>query len=135
MTSIRHIRCCDCGAVTDETPDDPVFACIECESDDCLLDTGAMIDTFTWHGIDIEVRYQPDWLTSFIAHLDVTSLKPERAALPFTETGYRSHFLDPGIVEAAGGPIAFVTAWLDEAAKDDEWRERESQTRQLSLFD
>lgn len=49
---------------------------------------------FTWRGIEIEAIYTPlQWKT--IAHLEVRSIKPERAPLPITETGYRSHFHQP----------------------------------------
>ncbi len=38
--------------------------------------------------------YTPlQWKT--IAHLEIRSIKPERAPLPITETGYRSHFHQP----------------------------------------
>jgi hypothetical protein len=37
----------------------------------------------------------------------------DRAALPVTETGYRSHFAPAGAVTEHGGAVAFVTAWLD----------------------
>lgn len=66
--------------------------------------------------------------------MTVTSVAPERAKLPITETGYRSHFLSKGVVEAAGGPTACVTAWLDEAAKSKAWQRHEAESRQLSLF-
>jgi hypothetical protein len=50
--------------------------------------------------------------------------------LPFTETGYRSHFLGPGIVEEAGGPAAYVRAWLDHAAQSPKWRKQQTAARQ-----
>lgn len=57
-----------------------------------------------------------------------------KAALPITETGYRSHFLAPQEVERAGGPVAFVVAWLNEAARNKGWKETEEKVRQLNLF-
>lgn len=56
------------------------------------------------------------------------------AALPITETGYRSHFLTPQEVERAGGPVALVVAWLNEAARNKGWKEAEEKARQLNLF-
>jgi hypothetical protein len=134
MSAIRLIRCCDCAATMEEADDEPVFSCAECGRDDCLMDTGAIVERLTWRGIAIEVRFHAEWLTGFIAHLDITAVSPERAPLPFTETGYRSHFLDIGEVEAAGGAAAFVAAWLDEEAKCESWRDHETATQQLSLF-
>jgi len=89
---------------------------------------------FTWRGIEIEAIYTPlQWKT--IAHLEVRSIKPERAPLPITETGYRSHFHQPGTIEARGGDVvAQIVAWLDEEANSPEWREAVEAARQLSLF-
>lgn len=89
---------------------------------------------FMWRGIEIEAIYTPlQWKT--IAHLEVHSINPERAPLPITETGYRSHFHQPGTVEALGGDVvAQVVAWLDEEAATPEWKRLEEAARQLSLF-
>lgn len=94
----------------------------------------AQIYRLTWRGIGIEAIYTPlKWKT--IAHLEVRSINPERAKLPITETGYRSHFHQPGTIEALGGDVvAQVIAWLDEEANSPEWRRIEEAARQLSLF-
>jgi hypothetical protein len=68
------------------------------------------------------------------AHLEVQRVAPEWAMLPITETGYRSHFLPRGTAENAGGPVAYVKAWLEEAAKAPDWKRREAASRQPSLF-
>jgi len=67
-------------------------------------------------------------------HLSITCLSPERAALPFTETGYKSHFLHEGDVIMRGGAVAYVTAWLDEASQSTEWKAHVEASRQGSLF-
>ncbi len=41
----------------------------------------------------------------------------DRSPHPMSETGYRSHFCPRELVEEAGGPVDFVTAWLE--TKDD----------------
>lgn len=89
---------------------------------------------FTWQGIEIELVYSPvKWGT--IAHLEVQSVAPERAPLPITETGYRSHFHPCGTVEANGGDVvAQVVAWLDEEAAKPEWRRSVEASRQGELF-
>lgn len=61
-------------------------------------------------------------------------MAPERAPLPITETGYKSHFCDRREIEAAGGPVAYALAWLDMAADSKTWREACAARRQLSLF-
>ncbi len=79
-------------------------------------------ETFLWQGIEIEVRYVANWLQVDTvrfrtAHLELRSIRPEWEPLPVTETGYRSRFLPREEVEAQGGPVAYATAWLDEAAR------------------
>ncbi len=88
----------------------------------------------TWRGIEIEAIYTPlRW--KHIAHLEIRSIAPDAAPLPISLSGYRSHFHDPGTIEALGGDVVQqVTAWLDEMAASAEWREREEQARQLPLF-
>lgn len=65
-----------------------------------------------WRGITIEIRYEERWLDSdgpySTAHLELRALEPERAPLPMTETGYRSHFAPASVIAEAGGPVAFV---------------------------
>lgn len=96
---------------------------------------------FEWNGIRIEVRYCPNWLGFYerlyghpLAHLEIESVEPERVPLPLTETGYRSHFTRPDIIDDAGGPAAFVRAWLDDNAKDPRWIAWQEERNQLSLF-
>ncbi len=99
------------------------------------------ITRLEWHGISIEVRYCNNWSSAFkeagghtLAHLEVTSVEPERASLPITETGYRSHFTSADTINAAGGPVSFVRAALDDAAQDADWIRREAEARQMVLF-
>lgn len=97
--------------------------------------TGEYVRTFSthravWHGIELEIRHDGNFLGMGRDHVEVESIQPARAPLPITETGYRSAFPAHGAVEAAGGPVALVLAWLDEAAKDRKWQRE----RQLSLF-
>lgn len=96
-------------------------------------------ETFDWRGITVQVEYEADWLGAAArgskliasAHLQLRSVSPERARLPVTETGYRSHFLPMGEVEAAGGPVAYATAWLNAAAASRVWAAYERESRQL----
>ncbi len=89
---------------------------------------------FIWQGIEIEAIYTPlKW--GVIAHLEIRSVAPERAKLPITESGYKSHFHQPGTVEALGGDVvAQVIAWLDEEAAKPAWRKHIESIRQGSLF-
>ncbi len=89
---------------------------------------------FHWQGIEIEATYTP-LKFGVIAHLEVQSIRPERARLPITNTGYRSHFHQPGTVEAHGGDVvAQVIAWLDDEAKSPDWQRYREASRQGDLF-
>lgn len=99
------------------------------------------IETFalTWHGIEITISWEANWLNMNgrgydTAHLQVEATAPERAPLPITETGYRSHFISAEAVAAHGGPVAFVIAWLDDAAVSPAWKAQEAAARQMTLF-
>jgi hypothetical protein len=89
-----------------------------------------------WEGITIEVRYDPDWLSLSrpLAHLEIEALDPVKSPLPMTETGYRSHFCAPADIDAEGGPVDFVRAWLDHDARLPEWKAGQEKRRQLTLF-
>jgi hypothetical protein len=79
-----------------------------------------------WRKIPIEITYTPDQF-GMVDHIELRT--ENKAALPVTETGYRSHFLDKGAVGHNGGTVAFVTAWLDHEAEQTKWS-----NAQLSLF-
>ena len=91
-----------------------------------------------WNGIEIEIRWIADYVSfddgQSMAHLEVESVKPARAPLPITETGYRSYFINRNNVEHMGGPEAYVEAWIDEVSRTADWREAEAASRQLALF-
>jgi hypothetical protein len=93
------------------------------------------VETLDWRGMLVQVSYNPNWSgMSLIAHLEIETQEPVRAPLPMTETGYRSHFIGQGIVEEAGGPAAYVWAWLEDAAKHKGWAIIDAEARQLALF-
>lgn len=69
-----------------------------------------------------------------MAHLEIETIAPERAPLPITETGFRSHFTSPESVAAYGGPVAFVEAWLETESQAPDWRVRDQAARQFALF-
>ena len=85
--------------------------------------------TITWRGVTIEVRYEEKWLGRdgpfSTAHLELRAIAPERTPLPMTETGYRSHVTPASVIAEAGGPVAFVEAWLIHEARSKAWKDRE----------
>ncbi|MCP1551679.1 MULTISPECIES: hypothetical protein [Methylorubrum] len=74
-----------------------------------------------WHGMTVEIRHVAGWGAGY-DHLEIRSIKPERAKLPITETGYRSHFIPAGDLEEQGGAVAFVTDWLDHESRSEAWK-------------
>lgn|SRR5690554_5842516 len=97
--------------------------------------------TLTWNGITLRITYTPDASEAYrkiygyaLAHLEIRSVSPDRAPLPITATGYYSHFTRADNVEAYGGPLAYVQAWLDDAANSPEWQAQQAKAAQLSLF-
>ena len=89
-----------------------------------------------WREIKIKIHYKSNYFDSTtgfsIAHFDITT--ENRVPLPFTESGYRSHFLDASELEEYGTPANFVKAWLEESAKSKEWKAYEKKKNQLTLF-
>lgn len=91
-------------------------------------------DPATGRSVRLRITHARNYLSHGSDHLEVESLKPIRAPLPITETGYRSHFL-PGLeLINAGGPVTFVTAWLDREAESPKWRKAQSSRSQGDLF-
>ena len=91
-----------------------------------------------WNGIRIEIKFERKFLSGTTeglpSHLAIECLEPARTPLPITETGFRSHFPPLASVEARGGPVAYVIAWLNEEAKSPKWKAAQASARQLSLF-
>lgn len=84
--------------------------------------------------IKIRITHARDYLASGSDHLEILSLAPKKAPLPITETGYRSHFMPPLELMNAGGPVTFVTAWLEQEAKTKAWSKTATAKAQGDLF-
>lgn len=82
----------------------------------------------------IRITHARDYLIAGQDHVEVEALAPKKSALPITETGYRSQFLSALDLINAGGPVTFVTAWLDRGAKNKDWRKQQTVRQQGDLF-
>ena len=82
----------------------------------------------------IRITHSRDYLGQGQDHIEIESIAPKKAPLPITETGYRSQFVSPLELVNNGGPVVFVTAWLDHEAKGKEWQKRQSARQQCDLF-
>lgn len=76
----------------------------------------------------------PESRCTLYEHLAIESLKPESTPLPFTETGYRSHFLLADELNQYETPADYVRAWLDHEAAKPEWQTQKAKTAQFNLF-
>lgn len=84
--------------------------------------------------IKIRITHARDYLSSGSDHVEVESIAPKKAPLPITETGYRSHFIPPLDLMNAGGPVTFVTAWIEQEAKGKAWNKATTAKQQGDLF-
>ncbi len=81
-----------------------------------------MLTQIEWRGLVVEIQHTANWLNTGFDHIEIKA----ESKLPITETGYRSHFIDPGDLAEYADPAAFVRYWLNVSATD--W------DAQLSLF-
>ena len=93
-----------------------------------------------WHNpvsnesVRVRITHAREYLSSGSDHLEIESIKPKRAPLPITETGYRSHFIPALDLINAGGPVTFVTAWIAKEAKGKAWTKSAAVKAQGDLF-
>lgn len=88
---------------------------------------------FEWCGIRISLQHVHKYC-GVIEHLEIRAIDPEKAPLPITETGYKSHFVDEASINRYSNPQAYVLAWLDEASSRPEWQRQKEVSSQYSLF-
>lgn len=84
--------------------------------------------------IHIRITHTRDYLAKGQSHIEIECIKPKGATLPITESGYRSHFIDALELVNSGGPVTFVTAWIEREAKSKAWRAAETARAQGDLF-
>jgi hypothetical protein len=98
------------------------------------------VERLDWRGIVVSVSYESDWPgleTQFgdvsNAHLEIEALSPERAVLPVTDTGYRSHFLPRSAVERAGR-LPMLRHGSTTPPTRHAGKRQQEEGRQISLF-
>ncbi|WP_298296686.1 hypothetical protein [uncultured Litoreibacter sp.] len=94
------------------------------------MDEGYTSFELIWEKRTVTVSYQANWLGMDCFHLELRC----DDQLPVTETGYRSRFLPETHFVDDAEIAGFVSAWLDEAAKDKAWLQHLADSRQLKLF-
>lgn len=91
-------------------------------------------DPVTDKTLRLKITHSRDYLGQGQDHVEVESLAPAKAPLPITGTGYRSHFIAPLELMNDGGPVTFVTAWLDREARGKDWQKQVAKKQQGDLF-
>lgn len=86
--------------------------------------------TIDWEGIAVSISHISNWLNTEYDHIELRA----GVRLPVTETGYRSHFMQPEELAEFDGVEDFVRQWLGEAAQSKAWKTHVAESRQLSLF-
>jgi hypothetical protein len=84
--------------------------------------------------IRLKITHSRDYFGQGQDNIEVESIVPAKAPLPITETGYRSHFIAPLELMNEGGPVTFVTAWLDREARTKDWLKQVVKKQQGDLF-
>jgi hypothetical protein len=79
------------------------------------------VNPATNEAVRLRITHARDYLSTGSDHLEIESIRPSRAPLPITATGYRSHFMPALDLINAGGPVAFVTAWIELEANGRAW--------------
>lgn len=98
------------------------------------------IHQMSWQGIELQIWHNPAYCLNVntqgddMAHIQVRVTSPLKAALPFSNTGYRSHFTVQAAIDEFGDPVAYVRAWLEHAALDAKWLARPVAHGQLSFL-
>lgn len=80
-------------------------------------------ETRRYRGFDVTVSVEPFWSMSYV-HLQFQS--PDRSPLPFTETGYRSHFVAFAELAQWADLDAYLASWFPASEAE--------QAGQLGLF-
>lgn len=82
----------------------------------------------------MRVDHTRNYLIKGTDHLEIHVVSPRKAAIPLTDTGYRSHFIDANELLAAGGVQSFIQSWLQREAQSKDWQKKERAAQQGDLF-
>jgi len=89
---------------------------------------------FTWRELSLCLVHTPDTVNVGWSHLELTVTHPADAPLPIGFAQVYVHEVGENQLIAAGGPVAFFTAWLDRAGSAPAYARAVFQWRQGSLL-
>lgn len=90
---------------------------------------------FTWRHLRCKVLETPHWGVHGSTFLRLDIIAPRDTPVPITTTGSLAHGIAPDELAAAGGAVAFLTAWMDREAKGKAYQRAEFLWRQGDLLD
>ena len=89
-------------------------------------------DTFRWRDLTLRVETVHDVINAGWSHLELVAVDPADAPLPLGYAQLFVHEMDEAALVAAGGPVTFLTAWLDRVGTSPtyeralfRWRQKE----------
>lgn len=90
---------------------------------------------FTWRHVRCKVEVTSDYLQDGWTHLQLHVIAARDTPVPITGSGYLSHGIDAQELSAAGGAVAFLTAWMDREARARRFQDILYRWRQGDLLD
>jgi hypothetical protein len=94
----------------------------------------AMTYAFRWREYTLRVVHTPDVVNCGWSHLEVETIDPVGAPLPLGLASRFVHEIEEEDLQAAGGPVSFLTAWLEREAIGKGYAEAMFRWRQGRLF-
>jgi hypothetical protein len=91
-------------------------------------------NAFAWRHTTLRIIETDDAFEAGWTQLELTVVKPRKAPVPLTATGYFCHYLDAETLARVGGPVQLFNDWLDREPATKKWCEAEFRWRQLDLF-
>ncbi len=92
-----------------------------------------------WNNVAITIKHNSSWSK---AYADIQSAKmthtiiirDDGLALPISDSGFRSLWLDSRNLEQYEGILDYVKQWLDHDAQSKKWKAIQDDQNQLKLF-
>lgn len=89
---------------------------------------------FEWRGITCSVAHTRDHINPGWAKLEFRVLSPHAPPVPITHNAYLRHEADQDVIDAAGGAVAYLVAWLERDALTPGYAKAMAAWKQLDLF-
>lgn len=95
----------------------------------------ALTHWFRWRHVTCKVIERPRYLGDCDTLLELHIIAARDTPVPITSTGYLAHFMATAALDHAGGPVAFLSTWMDREARCKDYQKAEFLWRQGDLFE